>query len=150
MRLFAADNVARVTFGADASTYLRLIFTSATAVMECSLLEDTSSLEESMSFEGGAVAVRHTLTLVADRNLAAAWLGPEFRNESLLKGLCAVVTLNDGRQLLVGYSERFGAQQPLRIKEIISSSGQRPSEAPTITMILENYDTSVAALYAGD
>ena len=150
VRLCSAENVELVEFAADAGCYERLEFCDDQQVMECSLLEDASQLEECFSFDGGAVAVRHTLTLVAERNDAAAWLESEFCREAAERGLCGVVEMNDGRRLLVGYSERFKAQQPLRIKEIRSSSGRSPIEAPTLTMILESYDTSAAALCAGN
>lgn len=113
--------------------------------MSCLLLEDRSSFDETFSFEEGVVAVKHTLRLVADRNLGGAWLEAEFRREAVQRGLCALVTLNDGRQLLVGYSARFGVQQPLRISQIETSSGQAPSDQPTVTLQLESIDTSAAA-----
>ncbi|MBO5875046.1 MAG: hypothetical protein J6Q20_00805 [Alistipes sp.] len=150
VRLCAAENVDYVEFAEDANGYKLLTFFDREQIMECSLLEDASWLEESFAFEDGVVAVQHTLTLVAERNDAAAWIEPEFYREAMDMGLCAEVELNDGRRLLVGYSERFGSQQPLRIKEIISSSGSRLVDSPRIKMTLESYDTSAAALYEGN
>ena len=121
------------------------MFVDKGAVMSCSLLEDRSSFDEKFTFEEGVVAVQHTLRLVADRNLAGAWLEAEFQREAVQRGLCAVVTLNDGRQLLVGYSARFGAQQPLRIARIETSSGGKLSDVPTVILQLESFDTSAAA-----
>lgn len=143
VKLCASDNIERVTFASDQDSLLE--FVDSSAVMECSLLEDSSSFEEEFSFDQGVVAVKHQLTLVANRDLGAAWLEPEFSNEDRRQGLCAVVTLNDGRQLLVGYSKRFGAQQPLRIKEVKVRSGRKLSDVPTVTLILESCDTSAAS-----
>lgn len=148
--LCTAENIEYVEFAADAAHYQRLELCDKEQVMACQQLEDGSSLEEKFLFDGGVVAVHHTLTLVAERNRAAVWLEPEFCREALLAGLCAVVELEDGRRLLLGYSERFKAKQPLRIKEIRSSSGCAPKDAPIITMTLESFDTSAAAIYAGN
>lgn len=145
VELFAANNLSVVRFTADATQCTKLMFVDEGAVMSCLLLEDRSSFDETFSFEEGVVAVKHTLRLVADRNLGGAWLEAEFRREAVQRGLCALVTLNDGRQLLVGYSARFGAQQPLRISQIETSSGRAPSDQPTVTLQLESIDTSAAA-----
>ena len=145
VELFAANNVAVARFSADATQCNKLIFIDPSAVMSCSLLEDCSSFDEKFTFEEGVAAVQHTLRLAADRNLAGAWLEPEFQREAAQRGICALVMLNDGRQLLVGYSARFGAQQPLRVVQIEISSGCKLSDAPTIILQLEGFDTSAAA-----
>lgn len=150
MQLCRADNVVFVRFGEDATTYNTLMFDDVEAVMECSLMEDASIYEERISFDEGVAAVQHTLTLVADRNGAAAWLEQEFLHDGSDKGLCAVVTLNDGRQLLVGYSERFGAEQPLHIAEIVSTCGRSLADLPTITLTLTSFDTTASALYSAN
>lgn len=144
--LCTSDNIAKAEFIDNATVCSQLGFVDNSAVMECMLLEDCSSFEEVLTFDNGVVAVQHTLILTADRNLAEAWLEPKFRSESEDKGLCAIMTLNDGRRLLVGYSERFGGCQPMHISKIVVSSGCRPADIPKITMSLESYDTSVAAV----
>ena len=150
MQLCAADNIANAEFDAATTLCKRVVFEDSDSVMTCSLLEDASSFKERYHFDGGAIAVQHKLTLVADRNMAAVWLESSFHHECMRKGVCAVVTMNDGRQLLVGISARFGTEQPLRPIEIISSSGSRLSDVPTITFTLESYDTSPAALLGSD
>lgn len=148
--LTATDNVAEALFATGGTLCTSLNFADEEALMECELLEESSCFEEELTSESGVVAVAHRLTLVAERNAADGWLAPEFRAESLEGGLCAVVTLNDGRTLLVGYSERFGAKQPLRVVSIRSSSGTRRTDPPTVTLTLENFDTSIASVIVTD
>lgn len=150
VRLCSAKNIQYVDFGSDATCYRKLEFCDEDEVMSCQLCEEASSLEEILSFDGGRVAVQHTLILVAERNQSAVWLEAAFCREAMQDGLCAEVELNDGRRLLVGYSERFGAQQSLRIKEIRSLSGRTLLESPTIAMTLESYDTSAAVIYTSN
>lgn len=148
--LTATDNVAEALFAASGTLCTSLNFVDEGALMECELLEESSCFEEKLSSESGVVSVAHNLVLVAERNVAEEWLAPEFRTESLKRGLCAVVTLNNGCRLLVGYSERFGAQQPLRVVSIKSSSGTRRTDPPTVTLTLENFDTSIASVIVTD
>lgn len=145
MKLYAAENIANVRFEQNATKFNRVQFLDAEAFMACQLHEDSSSYQEEFTFKDGLVAVNHKLSLTADRNLAEVWLDTEFQRELLEKGVCAFVTLNDGRQLLVGYSERFGSQQPLRLSKVTLWSGRKLSDAPTLTLELESFDTSAAA-----
>ena len=148
--LTATDNVAEALFAAGGTLCTSLNFVDEGALMECELLEEESCFEEELSSDSGAVAVKHRLSLVAERNEVDVWLAPEFRTESLNCGLCAVVELNDGRRLLVGYSERFGAKQPLRVVSIKSSSGTRRTDPPKVSLTLENFDTTIASVIVTD
>ena len=148
--LTATDNVAEALFAAGGTLCTSLNFFDEGALIECELLEESSCFEEELSSESGVVAVGHRLTLVAGRNNVDGWLASEYGVENLNRGMCGVVTLNDGRKLLVGYSERFESQQPLRITTIKSSSGVRRTDPPTVTLILENFDTSFAPIIVTD
>ena len=144
--LLAANNISAAQFDKVTGECTQLVMVDHQAVMNVELVEDRSSLEEEFSFDDGLLSVEHRLTLVADRNMAEAWFDEEFRCEATRCGLCAVVTLSDGRVLLVGYSERFGAEQPLRIKSLHSHSGCRLVDMPTLTLTLESCDSSAAAI----
>ena len=147
VKLTAAANVRQADFadGAARSTCVQLDMADDEAVMECRLLEERSSLVESLSVEGASAAVKHSLRLVADRNLAEAWLEPRFVAEMLCRGAVAVVTLTDGRRLVAGVSRRFGLEQPLRLKSLTVDSGRRAVDEPTVELLLESVDTSFAA-----
>lgn len=145
VKLAAVSNVAAAAFDDEGAVCTLCDFADATQVMECRILEDESAFVERLTADSGVFAVRHTLSVVADRNLAEAWLGAPFLEESRCGGFVAQVTLNDGRRLLAGYSKRFGGEQPLRIRSIEVASGRRPAERPTVTLVLENLDTTFAA-----
>lgn len=144
--LSTIDNVAEVEFSAGGVLCTSLKFVDDNAVVECALLDEKSTFEEEISPEGGVVAVHHRLVLISERDPVDGWLETELWRGGIHKGLCAVVTLNNGRKLLVGYSERFGAEQPLRVVAIKNSSQQRRVDMPTVTLTLENFDTSTAAV----
>lgn len=143
--LTTAGNLREAEFADDGRTCRPVEAWDDGAVMRCRLLEERSSCTESLMVEGGAVAVKHRLHLVADRNLAAAWLEPDFIAEALCGGLAAAATLGDGRRLLLGVSPKFGIEQPLRLRSLTVDSGSRADDAPTVEMVLESVDTSFAA-----
>lgn len=146
VELSAVANVRDFEFDDDGSLCRLLIFADDNAVMRCRLIEERSSFVESLSVEGGAVSVLHTLRLVADRNMAERCLEPDFIGELVCGGAVAAVTLADGRRFAVGLSRRFGSEQPLRLRTLKADSGCRAVDEPTLEMVLESADTSFAAL----
>lgn len=140
VRLYAPGDVGSVSFSDDGC---RVVF-SGTAE-EFPLLDDRSSFEELCDGSGGPVSVRHTLTLVSDRNMAGEWLSGEFLSRALLDGFVAYIRLNDGRTLLAGYSDRLGGEQPLRLVSLLSQSGTGLSDSPELTLVLASEDTAPAA-----
>lgn len=121
-----------------------------TAAFECegvevALLDDMSSFEECAASDAGAVSVVHTLTLVARRNDAEAWLTPDFAERAAHEGFVADIVLNDGRRLLGGCSETFGTEQPLCLVSLKSASHCRLSQTPTVTLTLRGEDGELAS-----
>ena len=108
---------------------------------EVDLLDDLSQYEECAECNDGVACVSHRLSIVADRRDASDWLTIEFLEQVLYEGLVAVVSLCDGRRLLVGYSAQFTTEQPLRLESLTSSSGSRLHDTPTVTLRLVSYDT---------
>lgn len=109
--------------------------------MEVELLEDKSNYEEVSESRSGAIKISHQLTLVADRREAGAWFDEAFVERCSIEGVVAVVSLCDGRRLLVGYSARFGDEQPLRLSSLTFASGSCLHDKPTATLQLVSYDT---------
>lgn len=112
--------------------------------LEVPLVEQASHFEETVTADGGSIAVCHRLTMVAERNLASEWLDPDFLRRAALQGVVAEVELCDSRCLLVGYSLRLAEEQPLRLQSMDSSSGVRPNDLPLITLTLSATDAEMA------
>ena len=115
--------------------------TLAYSPIEVLLVDDSSRYEEEATCREGVSLVTHRLHLVADRCSAEQWLDQEFLERAAEEGVVAVVKLCDGRTLLVGYSARFGNEQPLRLDSLISSSGEGVHDSPRVTLQLRSYDT---------
>ena len=115
--------------------------TLAASPIEVELLDDGSHYEEEATNRDGATLVTHRLHLVADRSSAERWLEQDFLERAAVEGVVAVVTLCDGRTLLVGYSAHFGNEQPLLLDSLTSSSGEGAHDSPRVTLQLHSHDT---------
>lgn len=105
------------------------------------LADDGSLYEESIETEGRPVSVRHTLTLCSDPNRARAWFDSRLLDHAAIEGLAARITLATGERLTLGWSERFGFEQALRLRSLHFSSGAKPNASPTVKLVLEARDT---------
>ncbi len=108
------------------------------------LVDDGSKYEELLSANATPVSVQHTLTLCSDRQLAAEWFDEAFLQRTALEGVAARITLATGEELLLGYSERFGFEQALRLKSLSFNSGDRPNNSPKVVLTLVSEDTCSA------
>lgn len=135
--LYPTDAVVAALFSKDGC---EITLSSATPIA-VELLDNLSHYEEQAKRRGGATKISHRLNLVADRVAAAKWCTPEFLERCAVEGVIAVISLCDGRHLLAGYSAQFCNEQPLRIEQLISSSGEGLKEMPTITLQLSSHDT---------
>ena len=112
--------------------------------VEVSLMDDGSHYDEVTEAQGLPVSVVHTLTLCSDRWLAAAWFDKEFMQRAAADGLVARITMATGEQIVVGWSERFGVEQPLRLKTLSFTSGSKPNDSPRVVLTLWSRDTESA------
>ena len=103
---------------------------------EVELIDDGSTYKEVLTAEKGCGVVKHTLVLKALYSSAAAWLSREFIEKATLVGVVARVTLNDLRQVTVGYSEALKFEQPLRLKSLEVDSKHSVGQTPTVTLEL--------------
>lgn len=113
--------------------------------IEVELIDDESHYEEELENKNGITRLSHRLCLTANRKCAEAWLDKEFLELAAIDGVVAVVTLNDGRTLIVGYSAHFEAEQPLRLHSLTSTSGSKLNDTPWVELQLRSYDTAFSA-----
>ena len=134
--LYPADAVTTALFSSDGCE----VELGGTPI-EVTLLEGASHYDETSVFNHGASSVSHSLHLVADRGESQQWLDDSFLERGAYDGFIAVIALNDGRRLLVGYSAHLGNEQPLRLEKISSASGSTLRETPSVALHLISHDT---------
>ena len=133
--LYPADAVVMAIFSSEGCR-IKLEGSS----IEVPLLDDASHYTECTVSKQGATSISHSLHLVADRGCAGEWLEEPFIEQAAFEGFVALITLNDGRRLLAGYSQHFEAEHPLQLEKIVSTSGNSLREIPSVTLELAAYD----------
>ncbi len=111
------------------------------------LAEDRSSYTEESVGEEALPATRHTLVIVCPRYAGREIFAGPILEELSTDGAVACVELNNGERLVVGWSERLGFEQPLRLKKFRFLTGQKPADAPLLELHLECVDAARALRY---
>ena len=92
----------------------------------------------------GPPRFRHTLTLVADPEEIRDRLGERQLARLATEGAVARIETASGVFLLAGRSEKFGAEQPLRLTEIRYESQTKFAARPVLVLTLAGEDTAPA------
>lgn len=88
--------------------------------------------------------VRHTLILASDPEEVRSAIGEESFARLAAQGVVARIETSSGAVLLAGWTETFGVEQPLRLREARYNSESRPAARPVLTLTLVGEDTSPA------
>lgn len=108
------------------------------------LSDYASHYDESFLSDNGLVSVKHTLTLVAAREDAAAWIDAEFLRNCAADGVVAKITLSTGENLTIGWSKKMLFEQALRLQALTCSTGTHPKHRPRIELVLSCCDVCSA------
>ena len=99
---------------------------------------------ETIAAKDGAPTVAHELTFTLERMDADTAAAIEAIIEASRSGLIAVVVTINGDALLLGYSQEFGKERPLRIASAQATTGRLLSETTSETVTLRSEDVSKA------
>lgn len=111
------------------------------------LAEDRSSYTEESVGEEGLPATRHTLEAVYYRHTGREQLAGPILEELATDGAVACVELRNGERIIVGWSERLGFEQPLRLVKYRFLTGAKPADVPLLELRMECVDTARALRY---
>lgn len=108
--------------------------------LSMTLVEERSAYTEEVISDEGILRVHHTLTLVVPRSEVASLLkiAPAMATE----GVTGSVTTSAGERLIVGWSNRFILEQPLRLTSFVIGSGARHADGNEATLRFESDDTT--------
>ncbi|MBO7168472.1 MAG: hypothetical protein J6V43_00105 [Rikenellaceae bacterium] len=101
--------------------------------------DDSALWSDTLSRLQGTRRVEHKLEFTLPMNHPATEL-----LQHSTKGVIAVVELTCGTRLLGGYSEEFGAEQPLKASLLKNTSGRTREDDPLCKVTLTAIDTSAA------
>ena len=132
--LIPASDIVSATYGDGCCTGLTL--RAGASADQWLILEQSSSFREENLNPDGPPRFRQTLTLVADPEESLDRRGTE--------GTVARIETASGVFLLAGRSEKFGAEQPLRLTEIRYESQTKFAARPVLVLTLAGEDTAPA------
>ena len=121
--------------------FTELTLDEGASLSKFEFLEDGAEYRETIAAKDGAPTVAHELTFTLERmdaDTTAAII------EASRSGLIAVVVTINGDALLLGYSQEFGKERPLRIASAQATTGRLLSETTSETVTLRSEDVSKA------
>lgn len=113
----------------------------AVQAVELPLVEDASYYEERTEWREGIPCTEHLLSVTLPRDAAQRIFTPRAVEWWSAVGTAAVVRTASGERLTVGWSERFGGEQPLRLVSLVTTTARSPREVPTATALFRSFDT---------
>lgn len=140
--LIPASDIVSATYGDGCCTGLTL--RAGASADQWPILEQSSSFREENLNPDGPPRFRHTLTLVADPEEIRDRLGERQLARLATEGAVARIETASGVFLLAGRSEKFGAEQPLRLTEIRYESQTKFAARPVLVLTLAGEDTAPA------
>ena len=116
--------------------FTELTLDEGASLSKFEFLEDGAEYRETIAAKDGAPTVAHELTFTLERMDADTAAAIEAIIEASRSGLIAVVVTINGDALLLGYSQEFGKERPLRIASAQATTGghapeRRRLEGPT-------------------
>ena len=146
--LVQAGAVAGVKYDGLNRRYTEVTLQSGEAFAVYHFKEDAAVYTERVASDPSGSLVTHTLTMMLERmDAASAEAVQALCKASLYGGLVAIVTFNNGGSFLVGYSDRFGLEYPLRMKTAAGVSGTLLTDACGESVTLACVDTDKACAY---
>jgi len=108
------------------------------------IMEDRTSYEERISWKNGIARTEHLLTVTVARDYAQEHFTARVQRHWAREGTAAVIRTAAGELIVAGWSERFGAEQPLRLVSMDSTTALSPRDTPTSTLLFRSVDDSPA------
>ena len=112
--------------------------------------EDEAVYKETVSVSNGARIVTHELSFLLDKMGSECSAAVSAIAEAADEGLIAVVQTMNGDTFLVGYSQEFGKERPLRLVSADGTSGKQLSDGTSEVVTLRCTDVAKAKIYTGD
>lgn len=145
VRLHAAADIVRLDW--EGGRCRGIVLRPGAEALDLPLLECRSRYVEEAAAAEGPAAVHHTLTLVLSRWQGRGLFTSDFLQRTASDGVVALITAEDGEQMVAGWTERLTDEQPLRLQRLTFDTGCRPADAPAAELVLACDDTAPAAEY---
>lgn len=149
LRLIAAEDLKPVTFNAAGTECLMPQPAEGAAFAQVHMLENSASYEQSATGVGALAEVEHRIEFGITLRDDAVTLIERLGEASRRGGLAAVVELNTGLELLVGFSSRLVGEQPLLLTGCTVETYAERNKRPSIRVVLSCRDGQWSAICCG-
>jgi len=134
--------ISNVILSSSDITNEEALFRDSSLIETIDILEDRSSYSEEEIVKDGISSVKHSLKIVLRREV-----GLSLRSQldtRYINGVVAILTTHAKERLLVGFTPKFGEEQPLRVIGSGFETGLSPKDYPLFSVTLQCEDTSYA------
>ena len=142
--LLRAADIALVEYNASGDLFTSLSLTTGAAIAVYQFDEDSAEYSEVHRRTDGSYSVEHRLSMSLGRFDSSSREAVEEIALTSECGVVAVVRTCSGEEFVVGYSQEFGAERPLRLLSSEATTGAKPSDATCRKLTLGSLDTASA------
>ena len=146
----AATDISNLTYNKNNHAYSNIELRENCKFANYEFRENEASFSEEVILQNGIVSVKHTVQFSLERPDSNSAVALNELMKISQDGMIAIVATNSGINFLVGYSQDFAAEQPLRIDKSSLDSGEKYADSSLETITLVAEDNSIAAIYTGE
>ena len=148
--LIERSEVATITSQGSTTEFTAITFEEECCFSKYEFREDEAVYKESVSVSNGARVVTHELSFLLDKMGSESSVAVSAIAEAADEGLIAIVQTMNGDTFLVGYSQEFGKERPLRLASSDGTTGKQLSDGTSEVVTLTSTDVSKAKIFAGE
>lgn len=138
--LYRAGEVAGVESTADGC---KIVGVDGSSPIALTIMEQSAQAWTSVERVASTLRATHRLRVKIEEPFANELLTPQFLLEAAHLGFVAQITTLSGDEMVMGWSPRFGAASPLKLEELVVTSGEQRIQTPHSTFTLCSIDDSL-------
>lgn len=142
-------SIATVVFNSANTTIQSLTFSGTAKFSKYEFREDQAQYKETISMSGGSPVVEHEIRFQLERMGGDTTSVIDELVKGSLGGLVAFVETANGDSFIVGYSQEFGSERPLRLFSVVGTTGMSLREGTVETITMRSEDVSKAKPFTG-
>ena len=143
-------NVGDITsFTLTGSEYSAVTMNGTAVFYKYEFEQDTAEIRENGSFENGSTAITHELELLLPKMETTQRDAIQALFDQSPCGLIAIAKDSNGNQWVLGYSENFLKERPLKINSDATTSGKGLTDLNGSTIVLQSIDNEKARRFTG-
>lgn len=147
--LVPADGVMAVDMSADGTGCTGISLREGTRWAEYQFREGDAAYEERTVLAGTIPGIIHEISFALPRlDYVSSCAVTELLSGNA-GGFVGLLVTGGGDAIVLGWSEKFGFERPLRMGAAVSSTGKSTADTALRRVVLKNEDTSPAIVYTG-